>query len=175
MKVFYLQKVDKITIISPSKIYIKNLGESLKALKNWDKDSFTRVNKCLKFIFISPNNKKYNHTLVDDKAWISGYDIFEGDYDMPYIASLLIHESHHVAQYLSGHEYFGEKAETAAYKEQRKFLKKIKYDYAVQWLDKQYSNKWWKAMDKSVKGKTVADKLFSDFTGGKLAIKKLTV
>lgn len=174
MQSFYLKKINNIQIVSASKTYIKNLEKSLKGLKYWDANNFDKVIKNFDTILIHPKNKNYNHTIASKKLWISGYEAFENnDYDIPYITSLLIHEAHHVAQYFSGHKNYGEKAETSAYKKQRKFLKKIKYDYAVEWLDKQYENKWWEQMDADNKNKKKADDLIEDYEKGRLPIKRL--
>src|SRR3989344_9083483 len=128
MKQFYLKKVNSVQIVSCSKKSIENLEKSLNGLKFWDLKNFNTVDKFLTTILINPVNKDYNHTIGSKKIWIAGYGIFEDhDYDIPYIASLLVHEAHHITQYFSGHRNYGVKAEKAAYKKQKKFLKKIKY------------------------------------------------
>jgi hypothetical protein len=172
--IFYLKKIGDIKIISFSKEIIKNIKRALEALKYWDKIEFKRVNKNLKKIIVLPDVAVYNYLDIEKRAWVSGYELFEDkDCDVPYIASLLIHEAHHIAQSFSGNEYFGERAEKNAYLRQRSFLKKINYDYAVEWLDEQYKKEWWKEMDEDVVSKNKFKNLISSIERGQVSIKEL--
>lgn len=174
MNEFFQKKINDINVVSSSKIYIKNIERTLKMLKELDGYNFIKVNKYLKIILIHPKIKNCNFLSTKNKAWLTGYENFlNNDYDAPYMASLLIHEVYHIVQYLSGHKNYGEKAERAVYLQQKKFLKKIKYDYAVDWLDNQYKNKWWKSMDKDKKSSKKLHHLLDDYQNGKLILKKL--
>lgn len=160
--------------MSPSKNYFKKIHDSFELLKQYSKNNFDKVNKYLNVIIIHPKHKTYNQLIYKykEKNWIVGYNIFADEsFDPLYIASLLIHETYHITQYLSGHKNYGEKAETAAYLQQRKFLKKVNYKTAVEWLDKHYKNKWWKSMDKMSQIKKEFNKLFSDYKQNKIKIK----
>jgi len=174
MNKFYRKRINNINIISPSKIYIKNIEMSLRMLKEWDKNNFNKINRYLKTIIIHPKNKNYNILIANKNAWVTGYGNFsDNDYDTPYMASLLIHETYHITQYFSGHKNYGKKAEFKAYKIQRKFLKKIKYDYAVNWLDKQYNEKWWKLLGSDKKNADDFCRLLNNYQNEKLDIQDL--
>lgn len=174
MNEFFLKKINDINVVSSSKIYIKNIEMSLRILKEWDKNNFNKVNKYLKTILIHPKNKDYNLLIANKNAWITGYqNVLDNDYDASYMASLFIHETYHITQYFSGHKNYGKKAETEAYKIQRKFLKKIKYDYAVDWLDKQYKKKWWKSLGSDKKNADDFRHLLNNYQNGKLDIQEL--
>jgi hypothetical protein len=175
-KKFYSKKISNILIISSSMKYFKKIEDSLKFLKKENDKSFYKVNRYLKIIFITDKVKFFNELFTKDRIWMTGYNIFnEKTYDFKYIASLFLHESHHITQYLSGHKNTGTKAEKMAYLIQRRFLKKIKYNDAVKWLDDQYKDKWWKLMNKDEKNKNYFRKLLSLYKNKKLKIRNVKI
>ena len=89
--------------------------------------------------------------------------VMNRNFSPKYVASLLIHEAYHVAQYRGGHKNFGERAEYRACQVQKKFLKKINYLSAIEWLDKQYQQKWWERMDKKSGDSLVFKKILNSY------------
>ena len=146
MKSLYAKNCKKVLILSYSKKHLRRVFIALNALNGWDHKEFQKVNKYLRIILVHPEFKSYNYVDVIKRAWVVGCGFFDiEDYDIPYMASLLIHESHHIAQHQTGHRSYGQKAEELALNRQKKFLKKIKYSFAVKWLDKKFKSSWWKA------------------------------
>src|SRR3989344_3495457 len=164
MKTFFRKKIGAISIVANDKQYIKRLEQSVLALRTWDYAEYRRVQKQLDTIFICHDIRNYNQTNVKERAWLVGRSLFAvKDYDIPYIASLIIHEAHHIAQFRAGKSYHGAKAEEMAYHYQRRFLKKIKYDYAIAWLDKRFSKRWWSAMDAQSSSKKKMESLWKRY------------
>ncbi len=164
-----------IRIIADKKRYLEKLERSILALQTWNLAEYKKARKYLTTIFIHPGIKEYNQTLVHEQTWLVGHSLFsQKDFDVPYVASLIIHEAHHIAQYRAGKQYFGARAEMMAYLRQRNFLKRIKYDYAVKWLDRRFKDKWWRVMDKQEKAKKKAESLWKSYKRGKLNVVDLT-
>jgi hypothetical protein len=60
----------------------------------------------------------------------------------------LIHEAHHIVQYKKCKRGYGYHFERGAYIVQKKFLKKANYELGIQWLEKEFKNKWWEDFKK---------------------------
>jgi hypothetical protein len=173
-KKFYFKKFKNILIIVPAPSYIKKLKDALVFLEKKDQKSFLKVKKTTKTIFIISEKGYYNETFVKEKMWLAqGSFIKDKSYPYQYLASLLLHEAHHIAQYLTGHKYAGSRAEYRAYFVQRKFLNKINYSNAVQWLDEQFNKKWWQTLDKNKKNINYSRKILRLYKNESLQIIKL--
>ena len=171
MKSLYAKNCINVLVLSYSKRHLRRVFIALNALNGWDHKEFQKVNKYLRIILVHPEFKSYNYVDVIKRAWVVGCGFFDiEDYDIPYMASLLIHESHHIAQHQTGHRSYGQKAEGLALNRQKKFLKKIKYSFAVKWLDKKFKSSWWKALDRQKNNRIKAEKLLHKFLDDKLNV-----
>jgi hypothetical protein len=79
-------------------------------------------------------------------------------------------ELKHLEQFENKKNYRGKKAETEAYKLQRKFLKKIKYHTAIDWLDYSYKSEWWKSLDLEAENRDKVKNFLSHYLKNKLEI-----
>jgi len=156
----------------------KEIGNIIKALKLVERESkpYGKKLQTLRIILVLQNNKDYdNELLAEYSIWICNKKtILESS--TKYLASLLVHEARHLMQYdtkkFAGYgkkpdkrsKELDEQIETDAYKTQRNFLKKLKAEREVEWLDKQFNEKWW--VNKTKKGITYSfplDKTFYNF------------
>ena len=173
-KAFYLQKKFNIIIIAPKIKYIKKIEQALIFLKKEDKNSFRKVIKNLKIIFIVPVKGYKNMMFLKDKIWFSYSGFFE-DKDVPYqyLASLLLHEAQHIVRYKRGNKPIGYYAEKEAYLAQRKFLLKIKYNNYVEWLDSEFKKRWWQTPSQEMKEIFVFDKFLKAYKENRLKLIKV--
>jgi hypothetical protein len=153
-----------VRIFAPQKRHIDKLHRALQYLREKDSGEFQKVTHNLNAIFIAPLQGDYNVLRVKDRAWLSCYQFLEkSDYPYQYIASLLLHEAVHIEQDKQGAKSTGYQAEKEAYLAQRRFLKKIKYENAVSWLDAQFNKKWWRALSKKTRLHEKLEQCFAEF------------
>ena len=139
--------VDQIQIMSVGPGVAK-LVKAILFLKKTDQHAYNKIIKYLTAIFVVSDTGSYNETDTLRGIWMTeGGIIVDGSYQ--YLSSLLLHEAHHIAQHRAGRPYTGAKAEKSAYKLQRRFLKRINYLEAVEWLDNMYGQKWWQHQDRA--------------------------
>jgi len=153
--VYYSKKIYNIEILASTKIEIDIIKKALLFIKTHAPQSFSRLKK-LQAIIIYPN-KDYNNILFPKE---NIYICQQGtiiESSMPYLASLLIHEAHHLLQYKKDQKHHGQKTEEEAYKAQRRFLKKYGTKAEVDWLDNLFKDEWWIKRDKKTK-KIIYDK-----------------
>jgi len=132
------------------------VSNALNLVKKKDKRSFRKILKCLKVIFVPSVRGHLNGTYEKYRVWITEGGILERN-TTPFIASLIIHEAHHVSQYLSGHRYKLPHSEISSLREQMKFLKMINDDFSLNWLEKELQRKWWKDVVGNTKSTTKLD------------------
>lgn len=144
----YQQRLDGITIAGPSKEDIETVSSALSCLRTASPEAHKRVARHLALVLIVPDIDQYNELLVEQGAWIAGQELVQlQKHDPAYLASLLVHEEKHIAQFREGRSFRGDAAEREAYAAQRSFLKEIRYDEAVRWLDEQLDAASWHALD----------------------------
>jgi hypothetical protein len=142
---------DNIHILSKSKSTLSTVKKVLDGLYGWDRGAFEKVKRNIRTIYLTDSVQRYNTGIADKGAWITSDEEFRNDPDIPYLASLFLHEAHHIAQYRAGKRYYGKRAEHNATNVQKKFLRKIGYMYAITWLDDQLKSEWWVHMDSETK------------------------
>ena len=142
----YLKKRYKsILIIAANKKQHDVILDALNLIRKKDKHSFKKVLRCLKIIFVPTTNGHLSAAYEKERMWIVEGGMLK-DNQVSFIASSIIHETHHVSQYLSGHKYRLPNSEISALNEQKKFLKKIRDNLSLDWLEKELKRKWWKSV-----------------------------
>ena len=136
--------IEGITVITPPRVNMFRLKMALIFLKQNDYTAYRKFKRLVRTLFIITETGYQSAVFAKERIVMMEGSIFEDEtFDFRYISSLLIHELHHIAQYLSGHPSGGDSAETHAYVKQRKYLKKINYLHAINWLDLCYQSNWW--------------------------------
>jgi hypothetical protein len=139
----------EITISVPRKELALPFRLTLRWLKRTDPRTFGKVTRRLKIITVVNRPGSYNETDVRKRQWILESGLLRTPADVPqYLASLLLHEAEHIAQFQSGKPYRGARAEVQAYRIQRRFLARFGEPYMVKWLDAQFRSRWWVHMDR---------------------------
>lgn len=149
------KKYKNITIKADTE---KEVNSLIKALRFVDKNGkqYAKKLQTLELILVLQNNGDYeNELLAEYSIWIcNSKTILECS--ATYLASLLVHEARHLIQYDKNmFPGYGKKSQTKrsknleqklemdAYTAQRNFLKKLKLNREIEWLDKQFKEKWW--------------------------------
>jgi hypothetical protein len=136
-----------IRINSPTKKQAAAFRRTLRYLKRAEPRAFRKVTRHLKIIVVVPRQGYANESFVARRLWITEGSILQGTIPH-YLASLLLHEAQHIAQFRAGKPYRGATAEQEAYKVQRALLRHLGQRWAVEWLDAQYKSQWWRSMDR---------------------------
>jgi hypothetical protein len=140
-----------ISIQAPDKKPIQRLRLALRYAKAFQPRSFKTIIRNLKNVIVLGQRGLTNETFVEKRTWVTESSILNDRTTTPYVASLLLHEAKHIAQYRSRNSYRGARAEREAYRVQRAFLVRAKQYRAVQWLDSQYRSRWWAVMDRRIR------------------------
>src|SRR3989344_4839472 len=156
-KKYFTQDYGDILIVAVNKKLLSLIIAALDLVKREDKRSFKKVMKCLKIICIPASKGGLNGVYEKERIWIAEGGLIENN-QSSYIASAIIHEAHHIAQYFSGHKYKLPSSEISALREQKLFLKKIGDTFSLDWLDSKNNQEWWK---KVVGNKKATSKLDS--------------
>ncbi|MEW5805537.1 MAG: hypothetical protein AB1721_02345 [Patescibacteria group bacterium] len=139
---FYKKTFLEIDFISPHKTHISKLIRSFKLIQVFDPLFFQKKIKLLKAVLVYPGNDYYSEVFSRQRIWICQPKTIR-ESKLTYLASLGVHESWHIVQYLRGVKNIASLAERGAYLKQREFLVKAKDYSSVHWLDKVYKTKWW--------------------------------
>ncbi|HEY6803874.1 MAG TPA: hypothetical protein VI306_09875 [Pyrinomonadaceae bacterium] len=132
-----------IVIIAPSRADADKLRRAIALLKRRSPRLFFLVTRRLACIAVSSDPGYFNEAFVGAAAWMTQRSLIR-HFSVPYLASLLAHEAHHVRQYEQGRTYMGARAETEAYRVQRGLLRRLKETRLLGYLDQQYEDRWWK-------------------------------
>src|SRR5437660_1132376 len=125
LQIMDTQKIFGIAVYAPEARHIGTLRRALTYLKHHTPSAFREVTRRLRAIVVIPRRGYYNETFVREKLWATESSLLTGKFQ--YLASLLIHEAHHIAQFEAGKPYRGNAAEKEAYHKQRAFLRRIGY------------------------------------------------
>lgn len=120
----------------------EKIRRALAFLRRTSERAFFKVTHLLVCIAIVPGRRGRNGVFTAERVWITERPGLR--YPSQYLASLLLHEAHHVAQARSGTLSDNDLAERNAYIVQRRYLQRIGYHNAVEWLNSQYKEQWWK-------------------------------
>lgn len=170
---FYKKLIGQTGVVSPRELYISRIEEAFEFLKKWDNNEYGNVNKKIRVILINPHTKGHNVLLTKDRTWVISYNYFSGpkkNFNVPYTASLLIHEAFHIQQNLDGKKNYGETAEREALDIQIFFLKKVKDEYSTKWLETKFKERWWEEMELNTNNSKSTEELLEDYKKGRLNI-----
>lgn len=154
---FIIDTYKNILIIAPDTRVVKIVMEALALIERSDDRDWAAVGRCLKAIFIPTLNGYKNGVYEQDRVWIAQGSLILNN-PVTYTASLIIHESYHIAQYLSGHKYELPKSELSALKRQKAFLEKIKDSHSLKWINENLPEKWWEGTINNEKTVNTLDK-----------------
>lgn len=171
----YRTRISRVTIFASSKRHLAKIAAAFAFLRKADTRRFQKTTKLIGTI-ISTDRVQYSNALFPkDRVWISGAHLMnDPSFPPEYIASLLVHEAHHIAQHRAGRASSGARSERNAYREQRRFLQKAHYPEAVSWLDRQYARKWWRGMDRDQRGMRIFRQLLRCSRSGTLTATRLS-
>src|SRR3989344_269485 len=98
-KPFFINKINnKVDIISPNTQINNRVKEAFDLIKKSDSLEYKKVTSRLKVVFITRKNGNANEFLMPHKAWFANRTLIEKS-DIPWLASLLVHESFHATQF----------------------------------------------------------------------------
>lgn len=147
LDMFYEKKENGTRIVASSKSEVARTARALKLVKRYQGEEFSQADN-LAAVLVYPKRDYDNELFVKKKIWICQSGTVQ-ESSPEYLASLLVHEMSHLAQYRQRKKYFGAVAENRAYKAQRKFLTQINDTRSIQWLNRQYKKRWWLYKPKS--------------------------
>jgi hypothetical protein len=142
-----VKKYSNIQIVSNKSSYIQKIIKALKFIKKIDPKNFKKVNDNLQKIIITNISGTFGAVYPKEQTFIITQDYVDKSH-YKWLASCLIHEAHHIVQYKKGKRGYGYHFERGAYIVQKKFLKKANYELGIQWLEKEFKNKWWEDFKK---------------------------
>lgn len=146
MNQFCISPIHTITIYSPSVTNLFRIRLALDTLRYKSYKDYLKVIRSIRSIFVISVDGYANAIYPEHRLWvIEGSLLEDSTYDSYYLASLLLHEAHHVTQYLKRTPLTNQGLETGAYRVQLRFLKHIGDTQSLEWLKKQYQQKWWEA------------------------------
>lgn len=147
-------------VVSEEEKDFSKIRRAFVFLREKDSNSFKYVLKYLKSIVVLSISKQFNEAILEKKTWlVSSSVISDKSYPYQYLASVFIHESCHIQQFLEKRFFVGRASEAEAYNLQKKFLKKVGYMNAVNWLEEQFKNKWWNDKKRYYLHKEIEQKL----------------
>ena len=155
-KKYFARHYQGMLIVAINKKLLDLIIDALGLIKREDKCSFRKILRCLKIVFVPVTKGYLNGVYEKNRIWIVEGSTIQNN-QVSFIASSLIHESHHISQYLAGHKYKLPNSEISALKEQKKFLKKIDDQFSLNWLEKELKRKWWKDVVRNKKRTTKLD------------------
>jgi|SRR6185437_7993485 len=175
MKPYWRKVYGGIALVARRKPDIKRIKNALQFLKRKSPEDFSFVEKNLRAILIVEGIGWYNEMFAKQGFWVGGeggIGLSDNKPQSGYLASLLLHEAEHVAQYRKYHRlYIGKKAERPAFLKQRKFLSKIGDEKRVRWLDEQWVSEWWKEYDTDERPIRIAHAFVERYEKGRVPLK----
>ena len=139
---FYQIDIKNIKICASQIKDINKIFDSLNFISQKDKKIWNRVKK-IKAIIVHPKIGYDNELFRPDYIWVCEQGTVR-ESTMAYLASLIVHESRHVEQYIKGVRNVDFRAEPSAYQDQIEFLEKYGEKYNADYVKKLYSEKFWK-------------------------------
>jgi hypothetical protein len=140
----YLYSMHKeMLLVAPSRSHLEKLQRTLRYLRRVDGSLYVRMLRALRGICVHRTKGYVNELFLKPSIWIVQRSTVE-ESNVPYLASLLVHEYHHLRQREVGQRPTGPRAERRAYLRQRLFLARRERRSDVRWLDQQYKVKWWR-------------------------------
>lgn len=169
MRPFYSHRYHQIQLLAPSRALLRRVLASLSLLRRRDSARHKDLIRSLRAVLISPKNGYLNELFLADRVWICQSSTIE-EANRAYLASLLVHELHHLRQKRAGHSTTGRRAERLAYLAQRSFLRVLSDTLGIAWLDKQYEEQWWKTRKADLRAYRHFRRLLADYKGRRLTL-----
>jgi hypothetical protein len=173
-KNFFIYAHDSFRIVSSTKETGARVIEAFKMVKKTDPIEYRRLRVRLKIIFVTRKPGYTNEFFMPEKIWFANQSIVLKN-DIPWLASLLVHEGFHATQFRNG-KYIvpvGEKMEKPALKAQYKFLSKFENrkenKNAINQVERE---KYWEAMYEDKRSFAYFRNLLELYANGKLILKK---
>jgi len=146
-KSFFYKKAGKLIVIGPTKKEIEKILQALLLIKKTDKKEYWNAQSRMKIIFISNMSGFTNEFFMPEKIWFANKSVI-GKNDLPWLASLIIHEGFHATQFKKGKYILplGNKIELPALRVQKIFLEKIDGADKKKEIESTFKEKYWSKM-----------------------------
>ncbi len=145
---FLSVKIKTLTVIAPDVALLDKIVEAFRLIRTVDPSEYQKIFDRLQVIFITHKTGGTNEFFMPEKIWFANKSVIMKN-DLPWLASLIIHEAFHATQFKNG-EYilpFGKELEEPAIALQTRFLKKLEGRRGSASPASAYGRKYWKAMD----------------------------
>lgn len=131
-----------VPVVAKERRDVERIRAAFSILQKRDHSAFRRVKNHLKMIYIASGRVYANGVYERDGVWFAAAPFLRTCPPL-YLASLLVHEMHHIAEYRAGQCYRRDRSERSAYLAQRRFLITSGGQQYIRWLDEQYERRWW--------------------------------
>lgn len=147
-KDFLSIKIKTLIVIAPNETTLQKVKDAFQLIEKTDILLYQKIFSRLRMVFVTNKTGGTNEFFMPEKIWFANKSVILKN-DLPWLASLIVHESFHATQFKNG-EYilpFGEELEKPAIALQDRFLKKIEGKSGSSVLQSAYKEKYWEAMD----------------------------
>lgn len=140
-------KIKTLTVIATEEAFLRKVALALRLIKKIDPAEYKKIFGRLRMIFITNKTGGTNEFFMPEKIWFANKSVVTKN-DLPWLASLIIHESFHATQFKKGSYIlpFGEQLEKPAIALQERFLKKIEGSQGSDSLHLVCKGKYWETM-----------------------------
>ena len=170
-KKFLLFKLKTLSIIAPDEKVLQKIVDAIRLIKKTDPALYEKIFQRLQMIFVTYMTGGTNEFFMPERIWFANKSVVTKN-DLPWLASLIVHESFHATQFKDGAYIlpFGEELEAPAIALQERFLKKVEGKRHGLSLPAALENKYWEAMDDDVRSFTHFRNLLDLWSEGKLKL-----
>lgn len=132
-----------IVLVAPASHDILKLQKTIAWLSRNDAVALRRIGRYVKIIAVHPKKSYDNEFFPDDRTWIFQRGTLYKSSSC-YLASLIVHEAYHGAQFAHGLRPKRFSLEPAAYRAQIRFLKKHRDERAARHVNELLKQKHWR-------------------------------
>ena len=161
MKKIFVTTQYGITIAATQKTVLEKLKRAVSFAVQHDIQS-SRLVKRMRAILVYPRNGYDNELFRKSRIWVCEMKTIR-ESSTPYLASLLVHEGWHLAQFSRGVRNVHSRAERTAYKTQAKFLTAIGDKRGARWVGQQLRSRAWETKLPSGKNAVMSRAEHRDF------------
>ena len=138
--------IETLTVIAPDEVALRKIEDALRLIKKTDAVLYQKIFERLQMIFVTNKMGGTNEFFMPEKIWFANKSVILKN-DLPWLASLIVHESFHATQFKNGNYILplGEELEKPAIAHQERFLKKIEGKSGSSALKSAYERKYWEA------------------------------
>lgn len=141
MILYHFFFLSKIHIYAFRKKHITSIVCALLYIQKYDLRTFKKA-LSLKYILVHPKYAYDNEFFYSKKAWVCQAGTVQ-ESSVSYLASLIVHEVHHLSQFTKGVRNISYRAEPGAYCAQIAFLRKTKQKKEADYVYKLFRKKFW--------------------------------